>query len=256
MTPEYKSAFLDPSSLQDYIPWGSYKRSLKRIVSALLKSKVVVLVTALVPPLEILKIIITWLLQPELPLTSPSLTSSLLFVSTRSSRTSFLVGCPCREVVINALQCCIARVLLWVQEVCNRDAHSQAQLHELQLLFHWEQVPVQAFPWCPSWRAYIHLSQHPSHVTAETFGSSCLFPTLPASEQRWFRDPVCHAESPEHAWELSPKDHSPFIAVFWTKYAIDDTEMYGSNPETNDKSVLSQYSFLSMSLFSCILIYD
>lgn len=66
-------------------------RSLKRMVSALLKANVVVLVTASVLPLKTLKSIITWLLQPRLPLTSPSLTSSLLFVSTRPSGASFLL---------------------------------------------------------------------------------------------------------------------------------------------------------------------
>jgi len=63
---EYQPAFWHPSSLQSLIPQDSSKRSLKRPKSALLKAKVVVLLSVLTPPLKILNITISWSLQPRL----------------------------------------------------------------------------------------------------------------------------------------------------------------------------------------------
>lgn len=56
-------------------------RSLKRLKSALLKSRVVVLLFALLPPFKILNSTILWSRQPRLPPTLISPTSSSLFVA-------------------------------------------------------------------------------------------------------------------------------------------------------------------------------
>ena len=70
-------------------------------------------------------------------------------------------------------------------QIPGSDTHPQAELHALQLLSHIGQVPLLAFPSCPSWRACIHPSQHSSHVTAQRLSSSFyLFPMLPALVQR------------------------------------------------------------------------
>lgn len=60
--------------------------------SALLKSKVVMMLFALFASFRILNSIILWSLQPKLPLTFTSMTCSSLFVSNRSNRTSPLIG--------------------------------------------------------------------------------------------------------------------------------------------------------------------
>ena len=67
-------------------------RSLKRPKLTLLKSKIMILLTALLLLCRILNSTISWSLQPRLPLTFTSSTSPSLFISTRSSITSLLVG--------------------------------------------------------------------------------------------------------------------------------------------------------------------
>ena len=66
--------------------------SLKRPKSALLRSKVLILLIALLPPRRILNSTISQALQPSLPPTFTSSTSPSLFINTRSSRVPFLVG--------------------------------------------------------------------------------------------------------------------------------------------------------------------
>ena len=66
--------------------------SLKRAKSALLRSKVLILLIALLPPRRILNSTISWSLQLSLPPTFTSSTSPSLFVNTRSSRAPFFVG--------------------------------------------------------------------------------------------------------------------------------------------------------------------
>ena len=61
--------------------------SLKSPKLAFLKSKIVILLSALPPPQRILNFTISWSLQPRLPPTSP-----FLLVTTRPSNTPFLIG--------------------------------------------------------------------------------------------------------------------------------------------------------------------
>lgn len=76
---------------------GTYSnRSLKRPKLALLKSRVVSLVFALLPPVRILNSTMSWSLAPRLPLTFPPTTSSFFFM--RSSRVSLLIGSSVTQV--------------------------------------------------------------------------------------------------------------------------------------------------------------
>lgn len=67
-------------------------KSLKRPRSALLMSRVVLLLFALFFPLGILNSIMSLSLQPRVPLTFISPTSPLLFIKMKSSRASSFVG--------------------------------------------------------------------------------------------------------------------------------------------------------------------
>jgi len=85
-------ALLDPPpsrALAHGIPPSS---CLKRPKLALLRSKFLILLIALLPPRRILNWTISWSLQPSLPPTFTSSTSPSSFVNTRSSRVPFLVG--------------------------------------------------------------------------------------------------------------------------------------------------------------------
>lgn len=73
---EYQAAFLDPSSHQGHNIWILPSRSLKKLNTALLKSRAVTLLFALLTLLRIMNSTISQSLQPSLPVTLISLISS------------------------------------------------------------------------------------------------------------------------------------------------------------------------------------
>ena len=101
-----QAALLDPLPLRALAHGIPPSSSLKRAKSALLRSKVLVLLIALLPPRRILNSTISWSLQLSLPPAFTSSTSPSLFVSTRSSRAHFLVGSSTTCITMLSLMLC------------------------------------------------------------------------------------------------------------------------------------------------------
>ena len=112
---------LPSNMLAQGIPPG---RSLKRLKLALLKSRVVILLVALLLPYKILNSTISWLLQPKLPPNFTSPTSPSLLVRTRSSSTYLLVGCSTICIrKLSSVHCrnlldCVCLAVLLIQQIC------------------------------------------------------------------------------------------------------------------------------------------
>lgn len=95
-----------PLPFRTLFPGTMRKRSLKWPKFAFLKSDIVILLFAVLPPLRILNSIIPWSLQPSLSSTFMCPVSVFFFVSTRSSEILpfWLLSHLSQEVVIKVLQ--------------------------------------------------------------------------------------------------------------------------------------------------------